>query len=222
MVDENPATRAELALAISLGGYSLLTFESWQLARSEMAKQSPRVVVLTDWRGNGGRGMYRRLRHASAGAPFVMVCDGGVTEWDERFTRVLHYPVAREVLLGALGEVIAGTAAMVIRLGEFRLDQRTGVLHHGERSVGLTPIQVSLLGALMRADGEVLPTDELAEAGWPGHNTDDRRVLYTHMAWLRERLCSFAPAAAIVNRRGRGYQFVVPPPIALPGDRAGG
>ncbi len=222
LVDTDPATRAELAAAISLGVTPLLTFASWQLARSEMARQSPQVVVLTDWRGKGGRGAYRRLRHAAAGAPFVMVCDGGVTEWDERFTRVLQYPVACEVLLSALEEVIAGSAAMVISVGEFWLDQRLGVLHHGERSVGLTPTQVSLLGALMRADGEVLPTDALAEAGWPGQSTEDRRVLYTHLAWLRERLRCFAPAAAIVNRRGKGYQFVVQRPTAPPDDRAGG
>ncbi len=92
LVDANPATREYLAATLGCGGLSVLAFESWQAARSGMAGQSPLAVVLTDWRGKGGRGAYRRLRHSARGAPFVMVCDGGVTEWDERFAVVVRYP----------------------------------------------------------------------------------------------------------------------------------
>lgn len=221
LVDANPTTRAELAAAIDSGGITVLAFESWRAARDEMAGQSPLAVILTDWRRTGGRGAYRRLRHAAGGAPFVMVCDGGVTEWDERFAVVVHYPVAPEALLDALRQVVA-TAAMVVRLKEFRLDQRRRLLHRGDDAVVLTAIQTGLLAALMRAQGEVLSTAELVEAGWPGQGTEDRRVLYTHIAWLRQRLRSFAPAAVIQNVRGEGYRFVVQAPTAPPDDQAGG
>ncbi len=73
----------------------------------------------------------------------------------------------------------------------------------------------------MLPQGEVVSTADLVEAGWPGQGAEDRRVLYKHMAWLRERLSPFAPAAVIQNVRGKGYRFVVREPTTPPGDRAG-
>lgn len=207
LVDVNPVTRAELSEMLTGAGYEPAAFGCWRCAREAMRDRRPQVVILTDWRTTGGRGAYRRLRHPAQGAPFVLVGDGGVTEWDERFASVVSYPVSRERLLAALAEVVQ-THDVVVEHAEYRLERRAQRLHCRGRSVVLTPVQTEILAALLQAQGELVPADTLAKAVWPDQGKEDRRSLYTHVSWLRARLSAGGLPGTIENVRGRGYRFV--------------
>jgi len=186
-----------------------------------MAEHAPSVIVLTDWRRTGGRGVHRHLRHSARGAPFVMVCDGGVSEWDDRFAQVLQYPLEREVLLQGVRTAI--DARVVARLGtDRRLLLRSRTLSWGRENIELTRLQECLLRELVVAGGSFVTPDSLMQAVWGPEAGDDRRGLYTHLSWLRRKLAMLGDGPRIESVRGKGYRLVVPPPAADDAYRADG
>ncbi|NLT42373.1 MAG: hypothetical protein GXX93_06840 [Anaerolineae bacterium] len=219
LVDANPATRETLAGMLAGIGPPVIAFGDWKAARAAMWHERPQVVVLSDWRARGGRGAHRRLLPAARGAPFVMVCDGGVTEWDERFAVVLRYPLPRGELQSAIRAATAASREVVY--AGYRLDRQARSLRRRARSVQLTPVQAAIMCALMRAQGEPVPAADLAAAVWPDQDDHDLRTLYTHLSWLRGRLAAAGLTVAIVSERGQGYRFVGLPAQAPPGARAG-
>ncbi|NPV07528.1 MAG: response regulator transcription factor [Anaerolineae bacterium] len=210
VVDANLETGEELERLLSEAQFEVARFAGWREARASLAALRPHAVVLTDWRRLGGRGGERYLRRAAGGAPFVVVCDGGVTGWDDRFAAVLYYPVTSDQLSHAIRSAIARERALVSAFG-FVLDRGSRTLTQGQRSASLTPIETAILSELMAARGQFVGSAELAERVWGTHARQDRRVLYTHMSWLRcklERL--LGEPGLIVSARLLGYRFAGP------------
>lgn len=207
VVDANPRTGEELEWLLSEAQFEVSRFVGWREARPALAALRPDAVVLTDWRRVGGRGGERYLRRGARGAPFVMVCDGGVTGWDDRFAAVLYYPVTSEQLANAIRVAIARERSLVSASG-FVLDLGSRSLARGARSASLTPIETAILSELMSARGEFVSSAQLAERVWGAHARGDRRVLYTHVAWLRRKLeRSLGEPQLIVSARLLGYRF---------------
>jgi len=188
-------------------GYGVAAYENWRRAREALLEERVDAIVLCDWRRLGGRGSHRYLKTAAAGAPFILVCDGGVTRWDERFTAVLYYPVDKDDLSRAIDGAIADVRASVT-LGEFTLDLKARTLTREQLTANLTPIQTAILRALMLAQGGFVNSNDLLREVWGFAASGDRRVLYTHIAWLRRRLLAkFGPGQLLVSKRRRGYRF---------------
>jgi DNA-binding response OmpR family regulator len=207
LVDRNPSTREELTRLLQAGGYDVEAFGHWREAKSALQLAAVDAVVLCDWLRLGGRGSHRYLWRVAGIAPFVLVCDGGVTRWDDRFMAVLYYPVNSSDLLGAIEAAIRG-ANQSLTLGGYRLDLRRRRLVWGESQVRLTRIETALLRELMLAQGRFVESTPLMTRAWGEDLPSDRRALYTHIAWLRRKLLTaFADRKVITNARGQGYRF---------------
>jgi DNA-binding response OmpR family regulator len=77
--------------------------------------------------------------------------------------------------------------------------------------VDLTPLELKVLGALIRAGGHLLSREQLIEAAW-GHGVSiSDRVVDNHMMNLRRKLEDTpADPRYLVSVRGLGYRFENP------------
>lgn len=206
VVDANPHTRGELGQSLAEARFSVSLFTGWRDARPGLAECPPDAIVLADWRRSGGRGGVRYLRRVARGAPFVAISDGSITGHDDRFAAVLRYPVTVEELAQAVREAIAKQRNIVKALG-YALDLGARSLAKGEVSANLTRIEAAILRELLEARGEFVTSAGLLERVWGDHAGEDRRILYTHMAWLRRKLTQAFGEQVIESARRLGYRF---------------
>ena len=207
LVDTHDGSREELAVLLRRSGCQVRSCAHWRQAREVLAASPVDAVLLCDWRRGGGRGAYRYLQKAAGDAPFILVCDGGVTCWDDRFRAVLYYPVHEQGLLAALSRAVVD-ATESVAAGAFALNLKRRTLSREGVVLRLTPSEVNILKVLMLTRSAFVPATELVAAAWGIQSLPDRRVLYTHVAWLRRKLsAAFGPATLISSVRGQGYCF---------------
>ena len=96
-----------------------------------------------------------------------------------------------------------------------RIDQRRHEAWAGDRLLPLTPIEFSLLEALVAARGDLVTHEELLRAGWGGEPDPDPLWIKPHLARLRSKLRD-ADAAVPTPVRALGYRLIEPPQGARP------
>ncbi|MHB0877834.1 MAG: winged helix-turn-helix transcriptional regulator [Anaerolineae bacterium] len=207
LVDPRDLSRAELGSMLADCGCEVSSFGDWRMARSLLPGLRTDAVVLTDWRRLGGRGAHRYLRGPARDAPFILITDASNSSPDERFAAVLSYPVAAEMVFAALRSACEAVQPP-LQLGAWSLDRKRRSLSRGQRAIDLTPIETELLHVLMAAGGDYVNSSDLVARAWGISTLLDRRVLYTHVAWLRRKLRDgMGVADPILSERRRGYRF---------------
>jgi DNA-binding response OmpR family regulator len=78
--------------------------------------------------------------------------------------------------------------AGILTWGPLRVDVDRRYVTFFERRIAVTPLQLRILAALVRAQGHVLSRAELQHAIWPDEPTDDGRRLDAHIRRIRARL----------------------------------
>lgn len=101
--------------------------------------------------------------------------------------------------------------------GDFRIDLRTGEVHHGERLLPLTRKEVALFYALAWRMGVTVTRDELLNEVWGVEYEGISNVLDVHIRSLRRKIEPVPEQPRyIVTVRGIGYRFsAVAGPVAL-------
>jgi len=100
------------------------------------------------------------------------------------------------------------TANTKIRIGDWLLDANSNRLIKGGETVALEPLAAQVLESLAAKQGEVVSTDELVEAHWPGKFVGDGPV-YRIIADLRRALGDDAQRPRYIETiRKRGYKLV--------------
>ena len=106
--------------------------------------------------------------------------------------------------LRALERRGSGDATLLVRR-EVCVDLLTRVASARGRRLDLTPLELSLLSALVRAQGEPLDRSTLLRAIW-GYDFDPgTNVVEVHINRLRRKLEGAGLASALRTLRGRGY-----------------
>ncbi len=211
LFDRGESTRLEIHRLLLEGGCAASAWAAWEEARERLRRHPVDAVVLCDWRRLGGRGAHRYLKPAAQGVPFVAVCDGGLTRWDDRFSAVLVYPVTGRELIRALKTAVAEERES-LSLGAYVLDLKARSLSRGGARLGVTGVEAAILKVLMAAQGEFVASDDLVRSAWGIDSRGDRRILYTHVAWLRRKMqATFGSRRLIASARGLGYRFVPDP-----------
>jgi TolB-like protein/DNA-binding winged helix-turn-helix (wHTH) protein/tetratricopeptide (TPR) repeat protein len=97
-----------------------------------------------------------------------------------------------------------------VRLGNFRLDLRTGELWHGRSRVRLQEKPFRILAALIERRGDVVTREELRQQLWPSHTfVDFDHSLNNAVNRLRETLHdSFESPRFIETLPKLGYRFI--------------
>jgi len=207
LVDGHEDTREELQELLITAGYRLVCFGHWRDAREALTRLAVNAVVLCDWKRGGGRGSHRYLKRAAGNAPFILICDGGVTRWDGRFTAVLYHPVRQADLVRAIVSAVEDASAS-LTYGGYVLNIKRRTLSYGDISLRTTPVETEVLKVLMLAQGRFVQPLELLARAWGLETLLDRRIVYTHMSWLRHKLGeTFGSRELILSERAQGYCF---------------
>jgi two-component system response regulator MprA len=108
--------------------------------------------------------------------------------------------------LRALLRRSAGSRPAVMA-GDLRLDPATHAIVSGETTVGLTPTEFRLLGALAGRYGETVRRRELIATGWPDGAIVHDNTLDVYLARLRKKLGTLPTEAKINTVHGVGYKL---------------
>jgi two-component system, OmpR family, alkaline phosphatase synthesis response regulator PhoP len=93
-------------------------------------------------------------------------------------------------------------------IGAFRLDIRSGDLHHGGETVPLTTFEFKLLKFLCEHRGEIVDRDTLLDAIWGYESDVYSRTVDVHIASVRRKLGDSQKQEHIITVRGQGYKLV--------------
>ncbi|MBI3931308.1 MAG: response regulator transcription factor [Chloroflexi bacterium] len=95
--------------------------------------------------------------------------------------------------------------------GQLRFDPSTRQLFYGDREIGLTRSEASILQHLMRNAGQVVTYSSLAEAVWGEDYPDATESLRVYIRRLREKLETEPGRPQIIlTKTGVGYSLVKP------------
>ena len=102
----------------------------------------------------------------------------------------------------------ASTTAEVIELGEVSLHPKDRTVTRAGAAIDLTGAEFSILEALMRASGQIVPKDVLTEQGLGRKLQAYDRAIDTHVGSLRRKLGPDADGEPLIKTvRGRGYMY---------------
>ncbi|MGC5627202.1 winged helix-turn-helix domain-containing protein [Georgenia sp. Z1344] len=129
---------------------------------------------------------------------------------------VVDLPYRLDTLLDAVRELPARKSDLsVLHVGALTLEPTSMELVLGGQRVHVAPREFSLLLALAERADEVVATEELRRAGWPGLSVSDA-TLMTTVARLRQRLAEAGAGHPIQTIRGVGYRMSSPALSDLP------
>lgn len=94
---------------------------------------------------------------------------------------------------------------MAVRWGDFTLKLEAGAYAFRGERLGLTKVQGALLSLLMLYSGEIVGTDVIEDAVFPGKPKSHTNFIPVHISRLRARLRETRGDVYIENIRGTGY-----------------
>jgi DNA-binding response OmpR family regulator len=165
--------------------------------------------------GMNGYKVCDQLRKADNWTPILMLTakDGEYDEAEALDTGAddfLSKPFSYVVLVARLRALLrrgSSARAPVMEVGDLRLDPATREVRRGEAALELTPREFSLLGALMRRSGEVVPKQDLLELVWGADTDVDPNVLEVYVGYLRRKIDHPFDRASLQTVRGVGYRL---------------
>lgn len=162
-----------------------------------------------------GMDVCRTLRDGGSPTPMLML-----TSRQAVADRVQGLDVGADDYLAkpfALPEVVARVRALarrnptapavVVEVGDTRLDTGTREVTRGGRSIPLTAKEFALLHTLMRRPGTVLTPEVLLEQAWDFAYEPQSNVVAVYVRYLRNKLDRPFDRNTIATVRGHGYRY---------------
>jgi DNA-binding response OmpR family regulator len=122
----------------------------------------------------------------------------------------LTKPFELAVLMARLRALTRRPAELVqgpLRVGDLVLRTDTHEVECAERRISLTPMEFTLLEALMQRVGQVVRKETLAEIGWGDDEDFNESTLYVFMRSLRNKLHTAERPELLHTVRGVGYML---------------
>jgi DNA-binding response OmpR family regulator len=96
----------------------------------------------------------------------------------------------------------------VMSCGDLVLDPVTRTCQRGDELVDLTPRELTLLEALLRSPGAVVPKSDLVSEVWGDDFDGESNVVEVYVRYLRRKIDEPFGRASLRTIRGHGYQLV--------------
>ena len=122
----------------------------------------------------------------------------------------LTKPFELVVLLARVRALVRRPSTLVqgpLRVGDLILHVGTHEIECGDRRSGLTPMEFTLLEALMQRVGQVVRKEDLATVGWGTDQPFSEDTLYVFIRALRTKLHSLDRPGVLHTVRGVGYML---------------
>ena len=220
IVEDEPAIALGLKNDLTLEGYVVEVAADGEVASRRAAETAFDLILLDVMLPKkDGFAVCRDLRRAGLKTPIIML-----TARAQESEKILGFGLGADDYVTkpfSPLELCARIKAVLRRSGGERLERvrfgaidvdfgRGVVLRHGH-PVDLTPLELKVLGTLIRAGGHLLSREQLIEDAW-GHGVSiSDRVVDNHMMNLRRKLEDTpADPRYLVSVRGLGYRFENP------------
>ena len=221
LVEDDPAARQGLELALRRLGYGVHAAGTGEAALRDLRDAAPDVVVLDVMLpGLDGFEVCRRLRRGSD-IPVIMLTARGddldiVGGLEAGADDYVVKPVEPRVLDARIRALIrridrAGSPAQVLpgqTYGDLMIDRGSLIVQRAGRDVPLTPTELRLLLVLSGSPRQVFSREQLLELVWEHDYLGDSRLVDACVQRLRAKIeTDTSEPRYIQTVRGFGYRF---------------
>jgi two-component system phosphate regulon response regulator PhoB len=219
IVDDDPAIRELIKLALSRAGYAVEEAGNTLDARQTIARQTPDLVLL-DWMlpGLSGFEFARSLRRDASHKqiPIIML-----TARDQEEDKVAALEAGADDYVAkpfSISELLARIKALlrrtrqdsgteILEAGKLCLDPATHRVSISNNSLELAPMEYQLLLFFMTHPERVYSREQLIDRVWGNSIRVEERTIDVHIRRLRKALEPSGLDRLIQTVRGAGYRF---------------
>ena len=219
VVDDDPAIREMIKLALTRGGYEVQEAGNTLDARQTIARQIPDLILL-DWMlpGQSGFEFARALQRDSAHRqiPVIMLTardqeEDKVAALETGADDYVAKPFSVSELLARIKAVLRRTLRdsdeEILETGTLRLDPTTHRVSINNTSLELAPMEFQLLQFFMTHPERVYNRQLLIDRVWGTSVWVEERTVDVHIRRLRKALESSGHDRLVQTVRGSGYRF---------------
>ena len=219
VVDDDPAIREMIKLALTRGGYKVQEAGNALDARQTIARQIPDLILL-DWMlpGQSGFEFARALQRDSAHRqiPVIMLTardqeEDKVAALETGADDYVAKPFSVSELLARIKAVLRRTLrdsdGEILETGTLRLDPTTHRVSINNTSLELAPMEFQLLQFFMTHPERVYNRQQLIDWVWGTSVWVEERTVDVHIRRLRKTLEPSGHDRLVQTVRGSGYRF---------------
>jgi len=216
LVEDDPAARQGLELALRRLGYGVRPAETGEAALNALVEGAADVVVLDVMLpGLDGFEVCRRLRRSSD-VPVIMLTArsddfdivGGLEAGADDYVVKPVEPRVLDARIRAVLRRLARAGSPAETYGELVIDRASLIVRRAGREVSLTPIELRLLLVLSGSPRQVFSREQLLELVWEHDYLGDSRLVDACVQRLRAKIeADTSEPRYIQTVRGFGYRF---------------
>ena len=219
VVDDEPAIRAMVGMALTREGYEILEAGSTLEARQILASRQPDLILL-DWMlpGQSGFEFTRQLQHNKSHPPPPIIM---LTARDQEVDKVaaleagaddyVSKPFSVSELLARIKAVLRRTTldtnSEILASGTLHLDPTSHRVSIDDTLLELAPMEFQLLLFFMTHPERVYSRQQLIDGVWGTSILIEERTVDVHIRRLRMVLEPSGHNQLIQTVRGTGYRF---------------
>lgn len=225
IIEDDPATRDELALLLENEGFQVLAATNFTDVAGQFAEFNSRLaapcdLVLLDLGlpGKNGFTLCMEIRRISR-VPILFLTgrDSALDELqalnlggDDYIVKPYNAPLLLAHINALLRRTMNAQEPDMLEAGGLSVHLTRGTASAGGKCMELTRNELRILVHLMRHPGEIVSRADLIDALWDNHIYIDDNTLSVNMTRLRGKLAELGLPDCIKTRRGMGYQFFIP------------
>jgi two-component system phosphate regulon response regulator PhoB len=219
VVDDEPAIREMLCMALEAASFSVIQAENAQQAHAQIIDRRPNLVLL-DWMmpGTSGLELLRRLRRdpLTETTPVIMLTakveEGGkVAGLDSGADDYVAKPFSPRELIARIKAVLRRIARDEIQepieVGELIFDPIGHRVSIAGAVINLGPTEYRLLQFFLTHQERVYSRDQILDYVWGGNVYLDERTVDVHIRRLRKAISVAGQDNYVQTVRGAGYRF---------------
>ncbi len=214
VVEDDPIIGKSLSKGLSEAGHQCVWVKDGKHGLEQSLSQRFQAIILDLLLpGLAGLEVLRRIRAGGVRTPILVLTALGAVE--ERVSGLkagaddyVVKPFAFPELMARLEAVCRRTVdrpAVVVTVGDLRLDLTTRRVQKGGEEIDLTPTEFGILELLMRHAGQVVTRKMLCEHLWDSDWIGTTNVIEVHINRIRKKLDHEGDSSLIQTVRGRGY-----------------
>ena len=226
IVEDELAIRDMLQLVFKTSPFQILQAENVQMARQQMALQTPDLILL-DWMlpGISGIDFIKQVRQKTKTRDIPIILLTARAEEDHKVKGLqmgaddyITKPFSPRELIARIQSVIRRGPLQspegLLEFKELQLDSYQCQVKITNQLVRLTSLEYRLLYFFMKHPNKVYSRDELLEYIWGGTSDINERSIDSQIKRLRKQLAEYGYDIYLKTIRGLGYQWHQSPELS--------
>ena len=219
VIDDEPAIRDMLQIALDAAGFKVVLAEDAKQAYSIIIDTPPDLILL-DWMmpGTSGIELLRRLRRDEINVPVIMLTAkveeaSKIAGLDSGADDYIAKPFSPRELVSRVKAILRRTSEEsikeVIFAGALKLDQLNRRVNIGDTLISLGPTEYKLLQFFLTHQDRVYTRDQILDNVWGRNVYLDERTVDVHIRRLRKAISIAGHENYVQTVRGAGYRFSI-------------